>query len=59
MPGIDNYAHIGGLAGGYAAAVYLDPLTPERVDHLAIAVGCIAASLLAVAVSVFSILRLA
>jgi rhomboid protease GluP len=58
LPGIDNYAHIGGLAGGYLAAVSLDPLKPERVDHLAIALACIAASFLAVVASVFSILRL-
>ena len=33
MPGIDNYAHIGGFAGGYLAARVLDPLKPERIDH--------------------------
>jgi rhomboid protease GluP len=53
MPGIDNYAHAGGFGGGYLAARLLDPLKPERVDHVLIAVGCLAASLLAVAVSVF------
>ena len=58
LPGIDNYAHAGGLAGGYLAAVYLDPLKPERADHMVIALGCIAASLLSIVVSVFSILRL-
>jgi rhomboid protease GluP len=52
MPGIDNYAHAGGFGGGYLAARYLDPLKPERIDHLAIAVLCLAMSLLAVAASV-------
>ncbi len=53
MPGIDNYAHAGGFAGGYFAARVLNPLTPERIDHIAIAVVCLAASLLSVVGSVF------
>jgi rhomboid protease GluP len=57
MPGIDNYAHAGGFGGGYLAARLLDPLLPERVDHLLIALGCLAASLLAVAASVMHGLR--
>ena len=52
MPGIDNYAHGGGFAGGYLAARMLDPLQPERIDHLVIGLGCLAASLLAVVASV-------
>lgn len=48
FPGIDNYAHAGGFGGGYLMARYLDPLKPERIDHIVIAVGCLAASLLAV-----------
>jgi rhomboid protease GluP len=56
MPGIDNYAHAGGFAGGYLVSQLLDPLTPERIDHLAIAVGCLAVSLLAIAWSVFSVM---
>jgi rhomboid protease GluP len=52
IPGIDNYAHFGGFGGGYLIARALDPLKPERVDHLAIAVGCLAASVLAVIASV-------
>lgn len=52
MPGIDNYAHIGGFGGGYLAGRLLDPLRPERVDHVLIAVGCLAASILAVIASV-------
>ena len=49
MPGIDNWAHAGGFGGGWLSARLLDPMKPERVDHLAIAVVLLAASLLAVA----------
>ena len=52
MPGIDNYAHAGGFGGGWLAARTLDPLKPERVDHLAIALVCLAASGLSVIASV-------
>jgi rhomboid protease GluP len=54
FPGIDNYAHAGGFAGGYLTARFLDPLKPERVDHVAIAIGCLALSLLSVVYSVIS-----
>jgi rhomboid protease GluP len=52
LPGIDNYAHAGGFAGGYFAARMLDPLKPERVDHIVIALVCLGASLLSIVVSV-------
>jgi rhomboid protease GluP len=52
IPGIDNYAHFGGLGGGYAVARALDPLKQERIDHLAIAVALLAASVLSVVASV-------
>jgi rhomboid protease GluP len=52
MPGIDNYAHAGGFGGGYLAAQLLDPLKPERIDHIAIAVVCLAASILSIIWSV-------
>ena len=52
IPGIDNYAHLGGFGGGYLIARTLDPLKPERTDHLAIAVGLLAVSLLSVVASV-------
>jgi len=52
MPGIDNYAHAGGFAGGYLAGRLLDPLKPERIDHIVIAVVCLAASILSVVASV-------
>ena len=34
FPGVDNWAHAGGFAGGFLASLVLDPLTRERVDHL-------------------------
>jgi len=52
VPGIDNWAHAGGFAGGWLMAKILDPLKPERIDHLAIAVGCVLLTLLAVVVSI-------
>jgi rhomboid protease GluP len=49
MPGIDNWAHAGGFAGGYLAGIWLDPLKPERMDHMVIAAVCLVASALAIA----------
>ena len=54
MPGIDNYAHGGGFAGGYAAALVLDPMKPERVDHVMIALVCLGLSLLSIVYSVIN-----
>lgn len=51
MPGIDNYAHGGGFLGGYLASRWLDPLKPERIDHLVMAVVCLALTALAVLAS--------
>ena len=52
VPGIDNYAHLGGFAGGYLMARLLDPLRPERIDHMVIALVCLALSLLSIVASV-------
>ncbi len=52
LPGIDNWAHIGGFAGGYGAARLLDPLRPERTNHVVMALVLLAASLLAVVWSI-------
>lgn len=41
MPGIDNYAHAGGFAGGYLAASLLNPFGPERVEHVIAALACV------------------
>ena len=56
MPGIDNQAHLGGFLGGYAAGQLLDPLKPERIDHLVAAVVCLAVTAVAVAASVITAL---
>jgi rhomboid protease GluP len=54
MPGVDNYAHAGGFLGGYAASAFLNPLTRERGDHMLVAVGCLAVTVLAIVYSVLS-----
>ncbi len=52
IPGIDNWAHGGGFAGGWLAARWLDPLKPERADHVLVALVCLVLSLLSVGFSV-------
>lgn len=51
MPGIDNFAHLGGFGGGYLAAAWLNPLKPENQEHLIGALVALAASVLAVLAS--------
>lgn len=41
MPGVDNWAHAGGFAGGYGTGRLLDPFKPERLNHLIAALACI------------------
>lgn len=54
LPGIDNWAHGGGFLGGYLAGRWLDPMTPERLNHLAVALACLVATALAIGLSVIS-----
>ena len=54
MPGIDNFAHAGGFVGGYAVSAFMNPLMREKGDHLLVALGCLAATLLAI---VFAVLH--
>jgi rhomboid protease GluP len=58
MPGIDNYAHLGGYLGGYAAGIWLDPLKRERMDHFFIAAAALLASALAIVASIVTMLPL-
>ena len=37
LPGIDNWAHLGGFGAGWLIGRWLDPARPERGDHLVIA----------------------
>jgi len=53
LPGVDNYAHLGGFGGGYLMAQLFDPLRPERINHLLMAVICLAASVLSLLASIF------
>jgi rhomboid protease GluP len=52
VPNVDNYAHAGGFLGGYLASRVLDPLKPERIDHMAVALGCLVLTMLSIVVSV-------
>jgi rhomboid protease GluP len=51
MSGVDNYAHAGGFAGGFLMSAWLDPLKPERIDHLIGALACVVAVVLSVVAS--------
>jgi len=51
FPGIDNWAHAGGFAGGWLVSLVLDPSKRERVDHLAIAVICLLLTVVALIAS--------
>jgi len=56
--GIDNFAHLGGFAGGYMTSAFLDPMTRERGDHLLIAIACLVATALSVLASILTGLAL-
>jgi membrane associated rhomboid family serine protease len=49
---VDNWAHLGGFAGGWLAARFLDPLKAESPQHLVGALVCLGATLLSILVSV-------
>jgi membrane associated rhomboid family serine protease len=54
VPGIDNYAHLGGFAGGYLMSAVLNPMTRERGDHTIIALVCLAATAASIVWSIVS-----
>jgi rhomboid protease GluP len=52
VPGVDNWAHLGGFAGGYLAAKIMDPLKPEQQHHLLLGLACLVAMVLSIIASV-------
>jgi rhomboid protease GluP len=52
ISGVDNAAHLGGFIGGYLASLILDPLKPERIDHIVAAVVCLLITLAALIITV-------
>ncbi len=52
--GVDNTAHLGGFLGGYGVSALFNPLTREKGDHMIIALGLLAATLLAIIYSVIT-----
>lgn len=54
MPGVDNWAHLGGFVGGYLASHVMNPLKPERGDHLLWGLICVVASIGAVIASLIT-----
>ena len=55
MPGVDNAAHAGGFIGGYLSSMWLDPLKPERINHMVGALVCLVATAAAILASIIKV----
>jgi len=55
MPRVDNWAHIGGFAGGYLAALLLQPGRKESPTDTALAVLCLIATVASVVASLVDV----
>jgi rhomboid protease GluP len=51
MPRVDNWAHLGGFAGGYLGGMLVDPLKPETGNQTALAVVCLALTVASIVAS--------
>ncbi len=51
VPGVDNWAHLGGFVGGFALARMLNPSLPEKLDHTVAAVAILIVTLAAIGLS--------
>ncbi|MCP4201943.1 MAG: rhomboid family intramembrane serine protease [bacterium] len=51
VPGVDNWAHLGGFVGGFALARMLNPSLPEKLDHTVAAVVILIVTLAAIGLS--------
>jgi membrane associated rhomboid family serine protease len=58
MKGVDNWAHLGGFVGGWGISWWLNPLKPEKVDHVIAAVACLVLTVASIVVSVVTGLAL-
>jgi len=58
MSRVDNSAHLGGFIGGYFTGVLLDPLKPERVNHMVIALLLLVATAVAMLACIVSTVRM-
>jgi rhomboid protease GluP len=58
VPGIDNFAHLGGFAGGYLTSAFLNPMSRERGDHMIVALVCLVATAVSIVASVITALPL-
>ena len=54
LPGVDNWAHAGGFVGGYLAGQLLDPLKPERLNHIIGALVCLGLTALSIILSIIT-----
>jgi len=52
IPFVDNWAHLGGFAGGWLAARFLDPRKSESPQHLVAGLVCLGLTLLSIIASV-------
>ena len=52
LPIMDNWAHLGGFAGGWLLGRWLDPAKPDRIQHVVIGFALVLVSLLAVVLSI-------
>ncbi|MEJ2109595.1 MAG: rhomboid family intramembrane serine protease, partial [Acidobacteriota bacterium] len=52
IPGIDNFAHLGGFLGGVGVAWILNPLKEERGEHFIGAAACIVLTALSILASI-------
>ncbi len=58
MRGTDNWAHLGGLVGGFGVSAWLNPLKRERLEDMVVAIVLVILSALAIIWSVVTGLRL-
>ena len=51
VPGVDNWAHLGGFVGGFVLARVLNPMHPEKLDHTVAAAAILVVTLAAIGLS--------